>query len=162
MACITPCSLVDCTLAAHVTEARFWKEWQLIICTIVQCVTVDILGNKIQLYLWENQKHTLAFLVASHCMPAKQDRGARQRSASPACCMQNPAGFIPPSSFGQFHSQFHLGTKLKDQYFQVSLLKRCFIINIPRMDLTSTKAVVLVLLGLIKLFSGLAPLLLTR
>ena len=31
-----------------------------------------------------------------------------------------------------------------------------------RMDLTSTKAVVLVLLGLIKLVSGLAPLLLTK
>ena len=31
-----------------------------------------------------------------------------------------------------------------------------------RMDLTSTKAVVLVLLGAIKLFSGLAPLVLTR
>ena len=36
------------------------------------------------------------------------------------------------------------------------------IIIIIRMDLTSTKAVVLVLLGLIKLFSGLAPLVLTR
>ena len=34
--------------------------------------------------------------------------------------------------------------------------------QIPRMDLTGTKAIVLVLLGMIKLVSGLAPLVFTK